>query len=710
VFLNKTDVNLSGGLDAAGNTFAVHFNVGGPPAGRDAMTPVHGWGTVCDCVGAFPATLGAITTPAQPLAWLDARQRSSGCRRCELRADGRENVLAAMIGACAPARPLARLITTPIYYATAPPHIGHLYSSLLADFAARVTRAADCGARVAMVTGTDEHGSKIAQAAAAAGVQPQAFVDGVAQRYRAAHAAFAVVPDTFVRTTRREHVETVQWLWRRLASRGAIRAGRHEGWYCVSDEAFVPPAGVTSRAAYAAARGLPPPPTPEAAAVQVSAESGHPVTWTAEDGWVFELGAYTAGVDAWLRTANPIHPPARGEEVGGWLAAQADDAGGVGRLLSVSRPRDRVPWGIPVPGDDRQTVYVWLDALANYLTAARSPTAALDDGRPLPSLPPPDVSAGEAAAAFPGWRDVVHIVGKDILRFHAYYWPAFLLAAQLPLPSRIVAHGHWTVGRQKMSKSLGNIVDPLQLLRPPPDGAGLTVDAVRYVLLREGSLAADGDFSPATLHHRCEAECANTLGNLVTRVLTAKFLPGGRLPAAALVDVPADPHAATLASAARDAARDAVAAADTPSLYLQHVMALLAAANAAFANAAPWSLLKPAAGGDAAAGARLSSVLYAVVEALRVAAVLLHPVTPAAAEAILTRLGVQPDAADQHGRPVYALARAVFGLRPPGEVAIEVGVPPPQLFPRPMAPTPLAGGGGDGGGRGGAAAVGKGRK
>ncbi|RYE97071.1 MAG: hypothetical protein EOO41_03900, partial [Methanobacteriota archaeon] len=322
--------------------------------------------------------------------------------------------------------------------------------------------------------------------------------------------------------------------------------------------------------------------------------------------------------------------------------------------ISVSRARATVQWALPVPGDDTQSIYVWLDALANYLTAALAPEF-VGDGE-LPQNVPP-------ARLFPAWPADVHVVGKDIVRFHSVYWPAFCMAAGLEPPRRVCVHGHWTVDGVKMSKSLGNVVAPSQLI--PPAGAN-TVDAVRYALLREGRLEGDSDFSASVLHQRARAECADVLGNLVTRCMSPQLLPSGRLPlVAAGFEPSADGMsvlsalkaewnagelelACSLDGAAREVL-DAVDACDVASAAAA-VMARLSHANRVFTASAPWKLkAKPlsssassssaADAADAAAQARrLSSIMYLMLESLRCGGTLLLPVMPHACAALLGRL------------------------------------------------------------------------
>ena len=496
--------------------------------------------------------------------------RSAGSTLCHCR-------YFSLISAAA-ARPF--FVTTPVFYANSLPHIGHLYTCLLADAYARHARLARGGvdgaySSVLLSTGTDEHGQKVAAAAAAAGVTPEAWCGGVSLRFSQCASTFGISAGEFTRTTSMDHGRVVRWLWRRLAARGHLYLGRHEGWYCASDEAFLADFQTGSRNDYLGRRGLPPL-EGSAGAQRVSLESGHAVEWVSEENVKFRLAALAPALSQHY-AANPgfVQPRERLGDLAAFVAS------GDLKDLSVSRSRERVPWALlappllPPPAADQQphSIYVWLDALCSYLTAALAPAWRSSAGG---SAPPPG-AAGELPCSappqdlFPHWPADLHIVGKDILKFHAVYWPAFLMAAGLPLPRAILAHGHFTVARQKMSKSLGNCIDPMALLlEKPPGGSGgaeqpppttpappgpstpaaapttttaaptattpclpegaFTVDGVRFALLREGIVCEDGDMNPSVLEQRATKECADTFGNLASRLLTLRFMPiEGRL-------------------------------------------------------------------------------------------------------------------------------------------------------------------------------------
>ncbi|KAJ2295029.1 methionyl-tRNA synthetase, partial [Coemansia sp. RSA 2702] len=309
-------------------------------------------------------------------------------------------------------------VTQPIFYVNSVPHIGHLYTIVLADAVARY--AGLHGKSTKMSAGTDEHGLKIQQAAERAHEDTLAFCTRYSDRFRDLMAASNASVTDFIRTTSPRHHRAVAMFWQQLVDRGLIYKGEHSGWYAVSDEAFYTNTQVEERVDPASGTRS-----------MVAIESGQPVEWVSETNYKFRLSQFGDQLRQWIADNPVIYPEIRRNEVLEWLRPGLSD-------LSVSRPRKRLQWGIPVPGDPEHTIYVWVDALINYLTVD-----GYADG-PLHGFFPPNVQ----------------VVGKDIVRFHAVYWPALLMAAGLPLPKRILAHAHWTMGGQKMSKSRGNVVDP----------------------------------------------------------------------------------------------------------------------------------------------------------------------------------------------------------------------------------------------------------
>jgi methionyl-tRNA synthetase len=500
-------------------------------------------------------------------------------------------------------------ITTPIYYANGAPHLGHAYSSVAADIMARFKRLD--GFDVLFLTGMDEHGQKVAAAAAAAGLDPQGFTDRIAADFEAMARGMNISFDRFIRTTERAHFRAAGALWQRLYAAGAIYLGTYEGWYAVRDEAFYDEDELTT--------------APDGTK---TAPTGAPVEWVVEPSYFFRLSAFQDRLLAHY-AANPsfITPNSRRNEVLSFVR---------GGLKDISISRTSFTWGIPVPNDPKHVMYVWLDALTNYLTAIGYPD--------------------EAAANHGFWPANVHVVGKDIIRFHAVYWPAFLMAADLPLPATIASNGWWTVDGEKMSKSLNNALDVRAL------AGEFGVDAVRFFMFREIPFGNDGDFSRKALISRLNVELANDLGNLAQRTLAfiAKNA-GGVVPARAALAAADDALLATGAAlpAQMRAAIDRLA----PHEALEDAWKLIRAANAYIDHAAPWALKKS---GD---DVRMHTVLSVLLETLRTIAILLQPYMPGSMAALLDQLAVAPEA-----RQFTALSAPL----PEG-----AALPPPSgIFPR----------------------------
>jgi methionyl-tRNA synthetase len=474
-------------------------------------------------------------------------------------------------------------VTTPIYYVNDVPHIGHMYTTLACDALARFKRLD--GHAVKFLTGTDEHGQKVEKAAAAAGLAPQTFTDRVSGNFRDLAARMNFSNDDFIRTTEPRHVAACQALWRRLLERGEIYLGSYAGWYAVRDEAFY---GEGELAA-----------GPDGGRI---APSGAPVEWVEEPSYFFRLSAWQERLlDFYESHPDFILPETRRNEVLSFVRSGLQD-------LSISRTTFR--WGVPVPDDDAHIMYVWLDALTNYITAVGFP----------------DMDT-EAYRTF--WPADVHMVGKDILRFHAVYWPAFLMAAGLEPPRRVFAHGWWTNEGQKISKSLGNVIEPLQLV----ETYGL--DEVRYFMLREVPFGADGDFSRRAIVGRINGDLANDFGNLCQRVLSMvqKNCKG-------LVPQPgayAAEDEALLASA-RGLAHEVRASVDVQALHvaLTQIWGVVAAGNGYVDRQAPWALRKTD-------PERMGTVLYVLLEVIRHLGILMQPFTPGAAAKLLDQLAVGPD-------------------------------------------------------------------
>lgn len=501
-------------------------------------------------------------------------------------------------------------ITTPIYYVNDVPHIGHAYTTLACDVLARFMRLD--GRDVKFLTGTDEHGQKVEKSAQTAGVDPQAFTDRVSQNFRNLSSALNFSNDDFIRTTEERHKIACQALWKKLLENGEIYLGSYSGWYAVRDEAFYTESELTKQ--------------PDGK--RIATASGAEVEWVEEPSYFFRLSAWQDRLLEFYN-ANPdfILPETRRNEVISFVK---------GGLKDLSISRTTFSWGVAVPDDPEHIMYVWLDALTNYMTAAGYP----------------DVES-ESYSKY--WPADLHMVGKDILRFHAVYWPAFLMAAGLPTPKRVFAHGWWTNEGQKISKSLGNVIDPLQLV----ETYGL--DQVRYFLLREVPFGNDGDLSKRAIVSRMNGDLANDFGNLSQRVLSmiAKNCANA-MPQPADFQ-PADEALLALSEALPARLRQEYGV-QAFHKALEATWDIIAAANRYVDDQAPWALKKTD-------PERMGTVLYVLAETVRRLAILTQPVMPHAMAKMLDQLSVAEDA-----RGFEALATPLAAGSP---------VPKPQgVFPR----------------------------
>ncbi|TDJ50135.1 MAG: methionine--tRNA ligase [Nitrospina sp.] len=477
-------------------------------------------------------------------------------------------------------------ITTPIYYVNDVPHIGHAYTTIAADVAARYKRLA--GYDVFFLTGTDEHGQKVQQAAEQAGREPQAHVDDLHVRFKELWVRFSISNNDFIRTTEERHKKVVAEILQKLYDAGEIYKDSYEGWYCMADERFWTEKDLVD--------GNCP-------------ECGRKVDKIKEFNYFFKMGQYRD----WLvehinQNENFIQPRSRRNEILGFLKKPLDD-------LCISRPKERLSWGIPLPFDDQYVTYVWFDALINYISVHGH----------LEQIKDSDY-----------WPAAHQLIGKDILTTHSVYWATMLKAIGLPLPQNIFAHGWWTVNGQKMSKSLGNVVEPNRLI----DQFG--VDVIRYFLLREVPFGLDGDFSHKALIGRINSDLANNLGNLLNRTLNMlKKYFKGELPKP---DVKGDEDAPLTAKSAEvikqvDALYDELAY----SKILAKIWEFLDAANIYVNDTAPWNLAKTDDGKK-----RLATVLYNAAEACRVTAILIAPFMPETADKMMKQLGIDTPV-DQQG-------------------------------------------------------------
>ena len=473
-------------------------------------------------------------------------------------------------------------ITTAIAYPNGAPHMGHAYEAIATDAIARFHRLD--GRNVRFLTGTDEHGLKIAQAARAAGIPPRQYVDGTVEAFRELSRVFDISHDRFIRTTDADHYAASQELWRRIADKGDLYLDRYEGWYSVRDEAYYDEGELVEAVDSAGEK------------IKLSPQ-GTPVEWTVEESWFFRLSKYQDQLLALYDDPEFVRPASRCNEMRSFVA---------GGLKDVSVSRTSFDWGVPVPDAPGHVMYVWLDALTNYLTGAGFPG-----------------NEGE------WWPADLHVIGKDVVRFHAVYWPAFLLSAGVAVPKSVFGHGFVLNRGEKMSKSVGNVVDPLALAET------LGVDRLRWFLLRDVAFGDDGNYTHEAIVERTNADLANGIGNLAQRALAmvAKNCDG-RMPVGGEGETALDQGFASGIETYLGHMREL-------QLHraLETVMTLVSEANGYFADAAPWALRKTDPD-------RMAAVLAATLDATRRIAILAQPVIPGAAARLLDQLGVADDARD----------------------------------------------------------------
>ncbi|GAB3132596.1 methionine--tRNA ligase [Tsukamurella serpentis] len=507
-------------------------------------------------------------------------------------------------------------ITTAIAYPNGVPHIGHAYEYIATDAIARFKRLD--GFDVFFLTGTDEHGLKMQQTAAKEGIETKALADRNAAAFESLQRAVGSTFDRFIRTTDTDHYQASKAIWQRMVDAGDIYLGKYSGWYSVRDEAY-----------YAEDET-----TVTENGVRVSTDTGTEVEWTEEASYFFKLSAYQDKLlQMFERTPGYLEPATRRNEIVSFIS---------GGLKDLSISRDTFDWGVPVPGDPEHVMYVWVDALTNYLTGAGYPD-----------------TDSERFQAY--WPPKLQIIGKDIIRFHAVYWPAFLMSAGIELPERVFAHGFLFNRGEKMSKSVGNVVDPHALI------AEYGLDALRFFLLREVSFGQDGSYSHEAIVGRINADLANELGNLAQRSLSMiNKNCAGTVPT---------PGALTPDDDALLAKTDALLATvrghvdnQALHLYLEAVWEVLADTNRYFSAQEPWKL-------KASDPDRMATVLYVTAEVVRQVSLLLQPVMPESSAELLDLL--------EQPREERSFAALTDRLRP------GTALPKPQgVFPRYVEPEP----------------------
>lgn len=479
-------------------------------------------------------------------------------------------------------------ITTPIFYVNAAPHIGHVYTTVLSDAFSRWHRLK--GHEVLFTTGTDEHGQKIQQSALKAKKFPEQYTAEHSKLFHEILQVAGVDADDFIQTTEKRHFNAVQHFWRKLSENGFIYKDFYKGWYSLSDETFIVENNVKEVQ------------DKTGKLVQICSETGNPVIWIEEENYMFQLSQFIPQLREWLNS-NVIQPPLWNGLAKSYLPTLSD--------LSISRSRERISWGIPVPGDDTQTVYVWLDALVNYLTVTGYPEKQNQ------------------------WPPSCHVVGKEILKFHALFWPAFLMAAGMELPNKILCHSHWLVDGQKMSKSKGNVINPVDLMEK------YSPDCLRYFLLREGVPHSDNNFNEQKMVECVNSEIVNTFGNLLSRCTSKIVNPDQIFPslekeAFYLYFNNEERHNYDKLQDLSGEVDEAYAAVN---IYksLEKISAALRSANSLLEKHKPWELVK-----QDNQQKHLQTLLHVAMETLRISSILLLPVIPNLSHKVLNRLGVSP--------------------------------------------------------------------
>ncbi len=458
-------------------------------------------------------------------------------------------------------------ITTPIYYPSAKPHMGHAYSSIIADFFARFKIIDNY--QVHFLTGTDEHGLKIQRSAEKAGKEPLVFCDQISQTFRDLSNTLNLSNTDFIRTTEARHKKTVQHLWNELEKNDDIYLSNYSGWYSVSDEAFYNEDEIE-----------------QLDGKKIAKSSKSPVEWIEEESYFFRLSKWEKPLLDYYE-ANPdfISPQSRKNEVISFVKSGLKD-------LSVSRKS--FSWGIPVPNNKNHVIYVWLDALTNYLSALNYPNKNDNLFKKF-------------------WPASIHLIGKDILRFHAIYWPAFLLAAKIDLPKRVFGHGWILSGEEKMSKSKGNILDPLEIIKE------YGLDPLRYYLIKEVSFGNDGNISQEKLEDCINSDLANNYGNLCQRVTTFAIKNcGGKIP----LEVKFNDEDLLILNKYKDSLNNIRSQIDNQNInfYIDFIINSLFEANKYFNDQEPWKKKDDI--------IRLNTIVYTTLEIVRKISFLLYPIIP----------------------------------------------------------------------------------
>lgn len=482
---------------------------------------------------------------------------------------------------CLSTRSLSHYVTTPIFYVNAAPHIGHVYTLLVADALNRFERLKSPSSSTIFSAGTDEHGIKIQNAAERAGLTCLELCDQNADKFKQLCHVYDTTVTDFIRTTEPRHVAAVQNFWQELDSRGYIQKTTYSGWYCESEETFVPDYQVIDKGN------------------EKFDTNGNKLVWSDEENYVFKYTELKGRILAWLQNDKPIKPAKFNEEAIKLVEQQSD--------ISISRPRKRLSWGIQVPSDQNQTIYVWLDALVNYLTVAGYP------------------------GKLSHWPIECQVIGKDILKFHAIYWPAFLAAMNMDLPKSLVCHSHWLTDSQKISKSRGNVVDPIE------ENQFLTSQGLRYYLIRSGVLHSDTNYNREMAIRRVNDELANTFGNLMSRCCSKKINPNQIRPSKFATDP--DQDIKELLNMVNDLQISSQQLYDDANLYkcVDQIMSTLKLSQKLYESKKPWNLIKQT---DDRSTIDHHNIQMITFETLRVCSILLQPIVPTITNSALNQMNV----------------------------------------------------------------------
>lgn len=481
-------------------------------------------------------------------------------------------------------------ITTPIFYVNSSPHIGHVHTLLLADALNIYNRLRLDSDETIFSTGTDEHGIKIQTSAEAYKMNYQEFCDQNSKKFLDLFSRYDTTLTDFIRTSEARHQNAVKSVWTELKSKGFIYKSTYSGWYCSSDETFVPESQVSKK-------------SQDCNEIYVDQHSNR-VVWSSEENYMFRLEKFKSDINNWLCSKKPIIPDQFNQDAINMVNQNhfAD--------ISISRPRKRLSWGIQVPDDPSQTVYVWLDALINYLTIVGYPCKRNELKR---------------------WPIDCQVIGKDIIKFHAIYWPAFLLALSLPLPKQIVCHSHWLLDSTKMSKSRGNVVDPSE------ENKLFTVEGLRYYLLRAGTPHSDTDYSRTQAFRRVNAELADTYGNLISRCCAPSINPGQVIPTRLSSDVSSP--VLEIKQSLDEVVKNCETHYDNANFYkgVDDIMSVLRLNNALYENNKPWKLIKEIQS-DEKSFREYYDLQTITFETLRICSILLQPIVPKITSMALNRL------------------------------------------------------------------------